>query len=79
MKKKDRTDKTDQTDRTDRVVRDPLASLAGREWLAGVLAAAEYEEANGPEGSGWLHNESLRAGIVERAEFLRELVGLLEE
>jgi len=59
-------------------LKNPLASLEGREWLARELAVAEDAEAYGPGGSGWMHNESLRAGIVERAEFLRALVGLLE-
>lgn len=56
---------------------DPLASQAGRDWLAGELAAAEREEQLGPGGQGWAYNETRRPGIVERAEFLRALVALL--
>jgi hypothetical protein len=55
----------------------PLASPAGRSWLAGELAAAEREERLGPGGRGWENNEAKRAGIVERAEFLRALNGLV--
>lgn len=55
----------------------PLASPAGRAWLAGELAAAEREERDGPSGRGWANNEMKRAAIVERAEFLRGLVALL--
>lgn len=57
---------------------DPLASQAGRAWLAGELARAEHEEAHGPGGGGWHHNEGLRPEIVERAAFLRALVALLK-
>jgi hypothetical protein len=55
----------------------PLASPAGRAWLAGELAAAEREERLGPGGRGWANNEPKRAGIVERAEFLRALNALV--
>lgn len=56
---------------------DPLASASGRAWLEAELAAAEREERLGPGGTGWANNESKRAAIVERAEFLRGLCGLL--
>jgi len=57
---------------------DPLASAQGRAWLAGELAKAEREEAHGPGGQGWPYNEARRPAIVERAEFLRALVGGLK-
>ena len=50
-----------------------VASPAGRAWLAQELAAAEREEQRGPGGAGWQYNESKRAEITERAEFLRAL------
>ena len=53
---------------------DPLASEAGCAWLAEELKLAEFEEANGPSGAGWPHNEGLRPAITERAEFLRALI-----
>lgn len=61
----------------DNQVGSPLASPAGRAWLAGELAAAEREERLGPGGRGWENNEAKRAGIVERAEFLRALNALV--
>lgn len=56
---------------------DPLASEAGRAWLAQQLAAAEREEQLGPGGAGWTHNETKRPAIAERAAFLRALSALL--
>lgn len=58
--------------------KNPLDSSAGRTWLEGELGKAEHEEKHGPNGMGWAHNESRRAAIVERAEFLRALVALLK-
>lgn len=58
--------------------KNPLDSDSGRGWLAECLAKAEHEEKHGPNGMGWAHNESRRAAIVERAEFLRALVALLK-
>ncbi len=55
---------------------DPLASPAGRAWLAGQLGAAEREEKHGP-GDGWAFNEGKRPAIAERAAFLRALTALL--
>lgn len=57
---------------------DPLASEAGRSWIAAELAKAEREEEHGPGGRGWAYNEGLRASIVERAEFLRALAASLK-
>lgn len=56
---------------------DPLTSPADRDWLAHQLVAAAYEEQQGPRGQGWLHNETLRPAITERAAFLRALIALL--
>ena len=56
---------------------DPLASPAGRIWLAGELAKAERAVREGPGGTGWKYNESLRAAVTERAAFLRALSALL--
>lgn len=56
-----------------------LSSVDGRAWLAGELEKAEREEKLGPGGAGWTYNESHRAAIVERAEFLRALVALVTE
>ncbi len=58
--------------------RDPLASEKGRAWLVAELEHAEHEQALGPGGSGWAHNEGLRPAIDERAAFLRALVALLK-
>lgn len=58
---------------------DPLASQAGRAWLADQLAAAEREERDGPGGAGWTYNEGKRPAIAGRAAFLRALVALLPE
>lgn len=77
-KKKDKTDQTEQADQTDLAERNPLASEAGREWLAEELAQAERTEQHGPGGMGWDYNEVLRPAITERAEFLRALAALLE-
>lgn len=52
---------------------DPLASPAGKIWLAGELAKAERALVAGPEGQGWRSNETLRPPAVERAAFLRAL------
>lgn len=59
--------------------KNPLDSAAGREWLARELAAAEHEETHGPGGEGWLHNETLREAITERAEFLRAVVSRIRD
>lgn len=58
---------------------EPLVSEAGRAWLAKELAAAEREEARGPNGQGWAYNEARRAGIVERAEFLRAICASVQK
>jgi hypothetical protein len=57
----------------------PLASPAGRAWLAGELAVAEREIQHGPRGTGWTNNESKRPEVMERAEFLRALVASLPD
>lgn len=56
---------------------DPLVSPAGHIWLAGELAVAEDELKHGPGGQGWLHNESKRPALTERAAFLASLIKLL--
>lgn len=53
-----------------------LASPANQAWLRDQLDKAEYDEQFGPNGEGWTHNESLRASIEERADFLRALVAI---
>lgn len=56
---------------------DPLASAKGREWLAKQIAEAEQIEKFGPGGTGWRHNETLRADHEEGLAFLKALVALL--
>jgi len=55
----------------------PLASPAGRLWLAAQLVAAEHAERHGPGGEGWGGNETKRASVKEHADFLRALIASL--
>jgi len=59
--------------------RNPLASAAGREFIAAQLVAAEREERHGPGGAGWLHNETKRPVIEERVAFFRALLAALPQ
>ena len=56
---------------------DPLASKAGKAEIAALFHAACDDVRLGPGGMGWRNNESKRAAVSERAEFLGALLTLL--
>ena len=54
-----------------------MKSAFAKQFVSENLAIAERELELGPDGTGWLHNSSLRPKYKAKAEFFRTLIKLV--